>query len=61
MDRFSAPNDLWRTPTGLSQFAPAAAEETFLTEGQGWIFHALAIATTHTRKRGRMEGILGVI
>src|SRR5262245_45574460 len=47
------------TPTGISQFALTAAEETFLTEGQGVDIHALAIATTHSRKRG--QAILGVI
>src|SRR5258705_13574094 len=27
-----------------------------VAEGQGWIFHALATATTHSRKRDQKEG-----
>jgi len=49
------------TPTGLSQFAPAAAEETFLIEGQG-----ADIMLSQSQQRilasdARGKAILGVI
>jgi hypothetical protein len=49
------------TPTGLSQFAPAAAEETFLTEGQGVTFMLSQSQQRILASEARGKAILGVI